>query len=481
MTPSQTVSAREERPGKKKAKKAREPRITDNLEDFGLAVQSELAAVVEKDDEEIELERELFGGSSGAAGLGHESGQFGSGLGLGFEIDKQKSKAIAWSDEYSSTDSDEEPEELGTKQAFVIDRKGNEREKIKVKPAGHVKFDYEDDNEPDNDDENEADKDDEDIEDAEEASDVDSAPGSDASDISSKAEQQPKPIRKPAWTDTSDSLVAIGATAPARARKLRQTPDEDSISTSEYEARLRQQFEKTHEKPEWAMTATERELIGVKRSRHADSDSEDEGVDALFRRTGAIVDKANEKRVVPKGAIGMRRMRDANWQGVSEVSLTAEPSEARRDLFSLSNLSLLFPRSLRSLIGLNNLPRLPPIHTNPPHNIPRPHSPPLFHRRPRKPAPPNRALQGPSGPLRSLVESGIRGPGRWTPPVLVLFRRGKRKSEQAGCPERLWAREHRAVFGEPGWKELGASRCFRTNPCAIVVYQTATVLVSAFW
>lgn len=343
---------------KRKSKKVKTAIPLEASDDLAAALLKETDQIAEKDNEELELEKELFGFGGGEGdleglGLGDEGKSWaglGASAGAGFSIDTRPSTTSGRSSLSKWSDDDEAPEEFGTSAgaaAFFIDRKGNEKDKVDVKERGHVKFNYEDEEDEDAVEEEDIQEEEED-EAANEQSDEDSQPEHSDDDEdhqpsdsdSSAAPQQPTqpaiPTRKPAWQDDEESTepVEIGSSAPARARKLRTDPNESSIPMAEYEQRLRRQFERTQgSKPEWAMTASEKaELIGVKkRARHADSSDEDEGqmdgeetIDGLFRRTGALIVGKERRGPVPKGAIGMRRMRDANWQGVSEVRGSAE-------------------------------------------------------------------------------------------------------------------------------------------------------------
>ncbi|KAI9026196.1 hypothetical protein DFJ74DRAFT_755613 [Hyaloraphidium curvatum] len=382
-----TQSQQEESRGiqDRESKRRRAERPPLNIPDLAEAILAETVEIHEKDAEELELELELFGGDSLGVGLGQEGSRLtGADLdefGLGFTIDRRASslKASKRSTPEEWSDDDESPEELPSSFGFVIDRKGNEKEKVDIRASGHVRFgDGEQDDEEEAEDGESAGHEDsgdeEQSQDSEgdrrrDAGDASESSGTDdESSMESAGRMDPtsskvaQATRKPAWTDpeTEDAApVAIGLTAPNRVRKLRENPEEESVPMDEYERRLRNQFEKTHgPKPEWAMTKSERaELIGVKRKsrsiRDVDSDvdndgeegSDEEGIEGVFRRTGAVLSGRNRLAPIPSGTIGVRRMRDANWMGVSEAAITTlsfHPSSAALLTTSLDRTLRIF-------------------------------------------------------------------------------------------------------------------------------------------
>eukprot|EP00112_Aurelia_sp_Birch-Aquarium-sp1_P006263 Seg1694.2 transcript_id=Seg1694.2/GoldUCD/mRNA.D3Y31 product="U3 small nucleolar RNA-associated protein 18" protein_id=Seg1694.2/GoldUCD/D3Y31 len=109
--------------------------------------------------------------------------------------------------------------------------------------------------------------------------------------------------RKVAWTDEDDKTLRIDIKDEKRLRKLRKTEDDADIDGSEYEKRLRDQFEKLVGVPEWA-----------KLDRKTDeSDDED-----FFKSTRNYLAKSDR---LPQTFIEIRRVKDANYSKYPNSSL----------------------------------------------------------------------------------------------------------------------------------------------------------------
>ncbi|KAH8926756.1 WD40 repeat-like protein [Atractiella rhizophila] len=112
--------------------------------------------------------------------------------------------------------------------------------------------------------------------------------------------------KKPLWSDPTDSTITVSLTSHALLRKLRQSETDDVVSGTEYEKRLRKQFEKNNPKPSWVDDARKR------KRGEAESDDEDEVWEELM-------DGREKKRkgALPEGRIEMERVRDLNQQAYS--------------------------------------------------------------------------------------------------------------------------------------------------------------------
>ncbi|ORX63246.1 WD40 repeat-like protein [Basidiobolus meristosporus CBS 931.73] len=108
-----------------------------------------------------------------------------------------------------------------------------------------------------------------------------------------------------AWEDEDDDELEISVASKRTLRKLRTTEEEDVLTGREYEQRLRQQFEKIHPTPAWADGDV--------------YDSEDEDVENLqiLRSTNGFLKKQKSK-VLPKDALEITRLRNANQKGYSQ-------------------------------------------------------------------------------------------------------------------------------------------------------------------
>ncbi|KAI9354558.1 WD40-repeat-containing domain protein [Zopfochytrium polystomum] len=128
--------------------------------------------------------------------------------------------------------------------------------------------------------------------------------------------QQPKskpPQLVPLWTDDSiDDIDVDIATGAARLRKLRAYPSEKKVAGSEYELRLRRQFEKLHPTPAWAHLSEDTDSASVVGRETS----------LLLRSTRAMIDKSlGSGRRLLSSSILMHRAKDANFTAPSTALL----------------------------------------------------------------------------------------------------------------------------------------------------------------
>ncbi|KAJ3074414.1 U3 snoRNP protein [Podochytrium sp. JEL0797] len=133
----------------------------------------------------------------------------------------------------------------------------------------------------------------------------------DTENIESKPDKKAEPKSDCVWTDTSDDtsehLASVDiSTGKNRLRKLRETEDETSISTVEYEDRLRKQYLKLHPTPAWA-TKPDPTLQENYEAQTGALGS----VNAVLRSAKAMIDRSMRVKL-PKEHLDMFRMTDAN-------------------------------------------------------------------------------------------------------------------------------------------------------------------------
>ncbi|KAG6818729.1 hypothetical protein H0H93_002438 [Arthromyces matolae] len=149
---------------------------------------------------------------------------------------------------------------------------------------------------------------------------------SDAESSSSRDPSPSKPILKsrkpPAWVDPSDPPTV--SLAASRLRKLRDAPNEETLSGREYEARLRRQFERINPEPAWASKA--------RKEKKDDADAGDgTTINDLLTSTSGILGR-RKKVHLKAGQVEIERLRDANLDaqasGSGEVRVVAfHPNE----------------------------------------------------------------------------------------------------------------------------------------------------------
>lgn len=131
--------------------------------------------------------------------------------------------------------------------------------------------------------------------------------------------------RQPVWTDPSSATLTVALAGPearavdgsrrgtSRLRKLREAPDEVSISGTEYEMRLRRMFEKLHPRPRWASLELRKGKEGVK----SIGDLLNSDVGLVSRVTG---DSRSKRAAIAAQQLQVQRLRNANQaQGQADL------------------------------------------------------------------------------------------------------------------------------------------------------------------
>ncbi|RKP07748.1 WD40-repeat-containing domain protein [Thamnocephalis sphaerospora] len=131
---------------------------------------------------------------------------------------------------------------------------------------------------------------------------------------------------KAAWEDEDDVQLRVSLTDRNRLRKLRQTEEETAVAGDEYQRRLRQQFQRVHPKPKWALTATERASRGAGHDLDEDdSDAEMEVEEdasnalGLLQQSSRLLAKASRR--LATGRLEVERVKDANQKAYSKMAV----------------------------------------------------------------------------------------------------------------------------------------------------------------
>ncbi|KAF2455435.1 WD40-repeat-containing domain protein [Lineolata rhizophorae] len=107
-------------------------------------------------------------------------------------------------------------------------------------------------------------------------------------DTSDVEEEWRSGLGPPVWEDSDDERVQVSLADVPRSRKLRRTADEDVVSGKEYARRLRKQFERLYPTPAWAIEAAAgRKPKKRRRDSDGSTSSSDEGADAEDAAVGA--------------------------------------------------------------------------------------------------------------------------------------------------------------------------------------------------
>lgn len=229
----------------------------------------------EKDEEELALERIVFGDAEGfASGLRD--------LDLETFLNEDKDENLSDAEEPESEESDSEAEDvagLDDSQLFFVDDD--------AKMSGSSE---------------------EDSSESESEDDVD-----DILDVNGG---------RAAWIDSDDERLEISLVDNSRLKKLRRNAREDIVSGKEYVKRLRTRFEKIYPVPLWAQEKTP----GQNSDDDMDLDSDDETLISsdplakLLQTTSRYVSTA-KTRMLPPSTIDIDRLKDANYSAPSQGAI----------------------------------------------------------------------------------------------------------------------------------------------------------------
>ncbi len=227
-----------------------------------------------KDEEELELEKLVFGDLEG------------------FEANlKNIDNLYEESDEYESNselddESDEDDlEKVQDDQLFFVDEGENDGDQMDV------------------DDEDDDDEDDEDDDESSEESD--------------------------AWKDSEDEEISISLLQSDKMKKLRKKETDSTISGKAYISRLRSQFEKIYPRPQWADATFEKdddednEGSGDEEIQSDDEKTEQGDVKALakiLQKTHSFQNNKNSK-LLPPTKLDITRLKDANQKHPSKAAI----------------------------------------------------------------------------------------------------------------------------------------------------------------
>jgi U3 small nucleolar RNA-associated protein 18 len=113
----------------------------------------------------------------------------------------------------------------------------------------------------------------------------------------------------PAWIDDDDDTLEINLTSINRTKKLRETEQEITLSGTEYEKRLRKQFEKVYRRPIWAYIKAESQNLGL--------DKEEQF--SFFKASNDIVNENFSTKLLSPDKIDILRVHDANQEEYSQA------------------------------------------------------------------------------------------------------------------------------------------------------------------
>ena len=148
------------------------------------------------------------------------------------------------------------------------------------------------------------------------------------------------------WEDPDDLTTTVNVTRVARLRKLRTGEADVNLDGNVYQARVRTQHKRIHQRTDWATVGEDQKGDG----------KETTALTHLLKEGGALVDEdgglASEGRTLPQGSLEATRVRDANAAEPSNAVLRSVEFHANGALFLTAGLD----KTLRlfDIDGTNN-------------------------------------------------------------------------------------------------------------------------------
>ncbi|CAI2168790.1 11953_t:CDS:10 [Funneliformis geosporum] len=112
------------------------------------------------------------------------------------------------------------------------------------------------------------------------------------------------------WQDSDDENVTVSLKSKNMLKKLRRTEDDDLISGDQYEKRLRNQFEKLHPTPNWA-------VVPSKRKRQTDKERMEDS-DENLSEVEEVEESGKNKWKLKAKKLEIYRVKDANQAAYSQ-------------------------------------------------------------------------------------------------------------------------------------------------------------------
>lgn len=110
-------------------------------------------------------------------------------------------------------------------------------------------------------------------------------------------EPQPSTSAGALWEDPADNNVAVSLQSSKRLKKLGRAKQQDKVTGSELQAKLREQFERLHPKPQWASLRVDASATPIQR---------------LLSSTASFLDATENRGPLPPGFIDIQRLENAN-------------------------------------------------------------------------------------------------------------------------------------------------------------------------
>lgn len=237
--------------------------------------------VLEKDDEELELEKIVFGDAEG-----FETGLRNLDLEQNGESDPEEQGTLA-NDENPSSMSSLDPTQMQDSNLFFIDEG--------------------------------------------EAQDVNESDGNSVSSNTSDSEEseQSSDEEPDAWFDSDDEKLQVSLVSSAKLRKLRDTMSEEMVQGKDYSKRLRSRFQKLYPVPDWAKQQEDDSKNGSEDEEMNDADDDDDETGVITAKN-ALGDMLKQKstfvttsvsKLLPSGEVDIARLKDASISVKSQSAI----------------------------------------------------------------------------------------------------------------------------------------------------------------
>ncbi|CAI5760374.1 unnamed protein product [Candida verbasci] len=141
----------------------------------------------------------------------------------------------------------------------------------------------------------------------------------DSMDIDSESEEEDFDDDENAWQDSDDEKLDISLTSSDRLKKLRKTEQDSNISGRSYVIRLRSQFERIYPRPEWIEKIDNEEELSSDEEVDEDEDEESnaqadtKSLLNVLKNTQQFITTKQLKLISPN-KLSISRLKDANYQ-----------------------------------------------------------------------------------------------------------------------------------------------------------------------
>jgi U3 small nucleolar RNA-associated protein 18 len=210
--------------------------------------------------------------------------------------------------------------------------------------------------------------------------------------VVTKSEQSEDDEDKPAWEDSDDERLVVSLASVPQLRKLRETAVDDMVNGKEYARRLRKQYERLYPAPDWAIHATGKakrkrrytmDDAASDEGSASDMDIDDEDLStqplAKLLKDADLLSRTSrrtfKRRKLQAGTVDIQRLKDVCKAGPVRTALFVETACSTNTLILVCNHISIFPPhvSASSLFRSQLYALFAPYRPEPSNTKPTPH------------------------------------------------------------------------------------------------------------